>query len=95
MSNVRRRRLALLFTLVLLTGLALSCCAFLHISSHACPGHECCAICAALRPEGRYAILVLCAALGLLPALSANRHFTRQPCVLSDTPISRRIRLND
>lgn len=95
MFDARRRRLAWLFALVLLTGLALSCCASAAIASHACPGHDCCAICAALRPEGRLALAARLLSLALIPAALLAAAALRRPGLSPKTPISLRIRMND
>lgn len=94
MFNARRRRLAWLFALVLLMGLALLCCASIHVASHDCRGDDC-AICAALRPERRIALHVTlasaCLSLVALIGASCRRH-----CAVSiDTPVSLHVRLDD
>lgn len=65
MFDSRRRRHAWLLALVLLTELALLCCASIHLGAHDCPGCEHCPICACVR-SGRNR-----AAIAPLPALAA------------------------
>ncbi len=95
MLNTRRRRLAWLFALVLLMELALLCCASVHVASHDCPGHDCCAICATLRPEHRAALAALALALGFALAALPSARPSRSAADQYDTLISRRVRMND
>lgn len=95
MLETRRRRLAWLFALVLLMELALLCCASVHAFSHDCPGHDCCAICAVLRPERRAALAALALALGLALAALPSARPSRRAAAAHDTPVSRRTRMND
>ncbi len=95
MLNTRRRRLAWLFTLVLLTELALVCCASVHFASHDCPGHDSCAICATLRPEYRATLAALALALGMALAALPSVRPSRRAAAAYDTPVSRRVRMND
>lgn len=95
MLETRRRRLALLFALVLLMELALLCCASVHVASHVCRGHDCCAICATLRPEYRAALAALAVALGLALAALPSARPSRRAAAACGTPVSRRVRMND
>ena len=94
MSHTRRRRLAWLFALVLLAELALVCCASVHVSSHACAGHDC-AICDALRPQRRLRIVPRATALTVLAALPLIARRLRRFARCGDTQVSLRTRLND
>ena len=96
MFNARRRKLAWLFTLVLILELAILCCASVHLSDHSCSGHESCAICRYLHLSlrGSFALpALLPAMLALIAAcgtVSAQLIHTRRT-----TLFSLKVRLND
>ena len=96
MIDARRRRLAWLFALVLLTELALLCCACVHAGDHECVGHEACAICRYLRLALRGGMPLPAAMLALL-ALAAARaeHRLRSPRSVPCTLFALKVRLND
>lgn len=95
MFKTRRKRLAWLFALVLLAELALLCCACVLFTTHQCPGHDRCGVCAALNPARRFALAALILALGLPLAASPAASAAWQAVALLFTPISLRVRLND
>lgn len=95
MFDARRRRIAWLFTLVLVLELAVLCCASIHLSDHICCGDEC-AICACVRAGLRrtaLAVLVLAAliAAAVLRRATPVRRFAEG----ARTLIDRKVRLND
>lgn len=96
MFKTRRRRLAWLFALVLLSELAVLCCASTHLSSHLCPGCEQCAICACVRSGLNRAAVAPLALLVLLAlaALDGESPARRGPAPFF-TLFARKVRLND
>lgn len=96
MLYARRRQLAWLFVLVLAMELALLCCASAHLSDHRCCGEDTCLICACVRGGLRKvalaapALLALFALMALACSGGAMRLFTGL-----DSPIARKVRLND
>lgn len=96
MFDGRRRRIAWLFALVLLTELALLCCASASLSNHICPEDHRCAICECVRLGLNRAAVAPLAALALLCLL---RVLTRRPVRQQGSPfaslLTRRVRFND
>ena len=95
MFRSRRRRIAWLFTLALVMGLVLMCCAFTSLSHHCCSGHADCAICACLRMALRSGFTLPAVFAALM--IAAARKTPCRPLirVCSDTPFSRKVRLNN
>ena len=96
MFDSRRRQLAWLFLLVLAMELAFLCCASAHICHHLCTGAETCAICACVRAGHRRALSSAALATlvaGLVGPLAVAPALPSVP--LGDTPVARRVRLND
>ena len=96
MLRTRRRRLAWMFMLALALELALLCCASAHLADHACSGHSTCAVCAFVRIHLRRAA-VLAVAVSALLASAAIHSPARLPrrFTIADSPVLRRVRLND
>ena len=96
MVCTRQRRLAQVFVLVLALELALMCCAFVHLSDHACTDHTRCAICACARAGLRRAAVAAtaAAALGAVPIIHSEAH-PRERFIAPDSPVLRKVRLND
>lgn len=96
MFRTRQRRLAWMFMLVLALELALLCCASIHLADHACAGHERCAICAIVRTGLRRFALVAMAVSAIQAAagLSMCARLSRR-ALIADSPVLRRVRLND
>lgn len=95
MFRTRQRRLAWMFMLVLALELALLCCASIHLTDHVCSGHQSCAICALMRTGLRRTVLAAVVA-SALSAVAAIRLGAGLPLVcLADSPVQRRVRLND
>ena len=95
MCNTRRRRLAWLFALVLIAGLALLCCASAHLSHHICCGENC-AICACVRAGLRWGAVAAPAAWALAALRSKDQGtlFSR-PAAGIRSLVAQKIRLNN
>lgn len=96
MSRTRQRQLAWMFTLVLALELALFCCACLHLADHACGGYEHCGICVCVRAGLRRVAVaaIACSMLSAVAALSVCARVSRR-FAPADSPVLRRVRLND
>ena len=96
MIRTRQRRLAWMFMLVLVLELALLSCASMHLSDHACSDRESCAICSFVRAGLRRVAVVAIAASALTGAIAIQTG-ARVPrrFIIADSPILRRVRLND
>ena len=96
MFDARRRRIAWLFTLVLVMELALLCCASTHFTGHGCHQSCRCAICECVRlGQNRTAVappllLMLAALLVAACGSPVRRHVLPLSSLLS-----RRVRFND
>lgn len=93
----RRRKLAWLITLVLLMGLALSCCACTHILCHDCNPNGLCPICefieASLR--GAFVLFLLLGFWTLLYITVRLANASRQHSTIFIPLVARKIRLDD
>ena len=96
MFRIHHRRLAWIFTLVLVLELALLCCASVRLTDHGCGGHPDCAICAFVRTGLRRnaVVAMMASALMAVMAVHFRQRFSRS-FAIADSPILRRVRLND
>ena len=96
MFCARQRRLAWMFMLVLVLELALVCCASIHLTDHACSDHENCAICSFVRTGLRRVAVAAIAASALLAFTAFHTGVSLSPgFLIADSPVIRRVRLND
>lgn len=96
MICARQRRLAWMFLLVLALELALLCCASIHLTDHDCSGHESCAICAFVRAGLRRMadFVIITSALLTALAIHSGAYVSRR-FIIANSPVLRRVRLND
>ena len=96
MIRARQRRLSCMLMLVLALELALLCCASVHLTEHACGDHGRCAICSFVRTGLRRVAIafMMASALPAAFALYSGAYVSRR-FITADSPVLRRVRLND